>query len=405
MSSRAAIATLSEFFLHAHTQHMVFDLGRGTRNISNQTFFEWEQQQAPCANPRQNHAWFCIVFWNEKLSEQRFIWFIKLPLDENGLIISAALQQFLDIIAQALGKQLQHSANSQAQLPQNPYVFTPSQQQLALCNALIRKSLNIYNELGQHVVNYMQVPNLVVDDTAWAKLSVQEVADFVIHPGYVADENVLTNASSTKSSAGSNSNIDSQAIIAKNLQHYAPAVQTCILASLEAIEVNENLSNELIAFHKTCCSKQNSNMAALCLRAMSFAPHKLCINHIRNMINTQSVSPTSAGQSETSNQTKTTNIEQTTNNASALDLDTCVVIAGRYWQLLKDETLLSLFMRHVAVSDNSHQLFKGLYADLVKVPAIRDELLRFIRHPERSQAVSIAIGALFASTSTPKSVK
>mgnify|MGYP000170960803 CR=1 FL=1 len=143
-----AISTLSEFLLQAQTQYLVFDMGRGIRKIDNQVFFEWENQQEACAYPRQNHVWLCIVFWNEKLSHERYMWFVKLPLDEQGLIIPASRDQFLEIIVQALGKELEHSQDKQAELPENPFVFTPSQQQLADCNALISSSIDC--SLGKH---------------------------------------------------------------------------------------------------------------------------------------------------------------------------------------------------------------------------------------------------------------
>ena len=114
-TSASRINSLSEFLLQAHTQHLVFDMGRGLKPITNQLFFEWENQQSPCLYPRQDHAWFCIAFWNEKLSSERYIWFIKLPLDENGLMIQAARNQFLEIIIQALGKGLEHTQDENAQ--------------------------------------------------------------------------------------------------------------------------------------------------------------------------------------------------------------------------------------------------------------------------------------------------
>jgi hypothetical protein len=48
--------------------------------------------------------------------------------------------------------------------------------------------------------------------------------------------------------------------------------------------------------------------------------------------------------------------------------------------------------------DPSYGLFKGLYADLVKIPDTRNTMLSFIRKPERSPHVTRAIGALFSST-------
>jgi hypothetical protein len=377
MSLAASISTLSEFLLQAQTQHKVFDLGRGIRPISNQTFFEWENQLSPCAFPRQNHAWFCIAFWNKKLSEERFIWFIKLPLDENGLMISAALQQFLDIITQALGKELEHTQNSKAQLPENPYVFTPSQQQLADCNAHIKKSLGLETRNNTPALAYLHSPNAIQDPQAWAALSLQDIADFVIHPQpvYKTDQAF-------------------QLLIATNLNTYSAAVQNCLFASLESVEVGHILSQALVKFHR---SAAEPNLAALCLRAMSYKPQSLSVDYIAELINTENITHT-VEKSMCTDVIATCTIKENEKGVRKLDIETCVVIAGRYWRVLNNEKNLQAFMQNVALIDNSYTLFKGLYSDLVKIPEIRSAMLRFIRQTVRSNEVSKAIGALFAST-------
>ena len=197
----ASISTLSEFLLQAHTQHLVLDIGRGLRLINNQEFFEWENQQAPCRYPRRDNAWFCIAFWNEKLSSERYIWFIKLPLDENGLLMQAPRNQFLEIIVQALGKELEHSTDENAQLPENPYLFTPSQQQLADCNAHIKKHLQLHENSSQILLNYLSAPS--VQD--WQNIKLQDIANFVCM-----------------------SNSEQQVLIARNLSTYPHAVASSL---------------------------------------------------------------------------------------------------------------------------------------------------------------------------------
>lgn len=339
-----AISTLSEFLLQAQTQYLVFDLGRGIRKIDNQVFFEWENQQQACAYPRQNHVWLCIVFWNEKLSEERYIWFVKLPLDERGLIMQASRDQFLEIIVQALGKELEHSQDKQAELPENPFVFTPSQQQLADCNALIRLAMDNakHTPKNERTLQYLKAPTM----QDWQTLSVQDIADLVCF----ADKRI-------------------QALIAQQLQHYAVPVLSCLFASLENKVIEPSLNNALMAYHE---NTQDPTLASLCLRAMSFEPSDNCIEYINSIV--------------------------ISNNK--LSLDTCVVIAGRYWQLCTQERFLTEFMHKVAVIDETAEVFTSLYADLVKIPAIRPAMLAFIRNEKRSNAVANAIGQLFSTQIT-----
>jgi hypothetical protein len=408
MSSSASISTLSEFLLQAQTQYMLLDLGRGIRKINTQTFFDWEKQLAPCAFPRQDHGWFCVVFWNEKLSADQYIWFIKLPLDESGLIINAALSQFLEIIVQALGKQLEHTSNNQAQLPENPFVFTPSQQQLADCNAHIRKELALQSRVSSTSSKYLQAPNTLKDEQAWAALSLQDIADFAIYPsaavglaGQVKPRQAITTQAmptqAMPTQAMPTQKHATQTIIANNLHAYAPAVLSCLFASLESVELHESLAQALIDFHKRtasqplpenngCDALASSNaLRSLCLRAMSFKPLPLTIEYVTQIINSGGNNKPDAKAANDSHQSN-----------DPLDLETCVVIAGRYWSLLNHESRLQAFMHKVALLDNSYQLFKGLYSDLVKIPETRNTMLRFIRQPERSEEVSKAIGALFA---------
>ena len=345
MTQAKQINTLSEFLLQAQTQYIVFDLGRGIKPIDNQQFFDWENQLAPCAYPRQEHAWFCICFWNEKESQEQYIWYIKLPLDENGLLIQAARNQFLEIVVTALGSQLQHTSNEEAQLPENPFVFQPSQQQLADCNAHIHKALKQTRAGNNKVVQYMQAPS--VQD--WQILSVQDIADYV-------------------STSDSSDACPVQLTLAKHLMHLPVPMLSCLFASLECIKINDVLSKAIIAFYK---SSQEPVLRQLSLRALShFEPANISLaNHF---------------------------VEQLILRDEALDIETLVLIAGRYWHILNEESILLSYMDKVAAKDNSFALFLGIYADLVKVPSCRASMLGLLRNTKRSDLVSQGIGKLFS---------
>jgi hypothetical protein len=334
-----SINSLSEFLLQAHTQHLVFDMGRGLKPITNQLFFEWENQQSACFYPRQDHAWFCITFWNEKLSSERYIWFIKLPLDENGLVMPAARDQFLDIIVQALGKNLEHRQDENAQLPENPFVFVPSQQQLADCNAHIKKHLGLNEPTNSAITAYLSAPNV----QAWEHLKLQDIANFVC-----------------------NSTPEQQNMIASNIHIYPNAVANCLLASFEAIDLTDELINAIIALHKRL---EESALSTLCLRAISYQLTPVSSAYITELI------------------------KQT----SKLDVESLVVISGRYWAMLSDIELLLTYADKVASIDNDYSFFRAIFADLVKIPEIRQDMLALLRNTERSAQVAAAICSLFAA--------
>ncbi len=340
MTQSRDINTLSEFLLQAQTQYEVFDLGRGIRNLDKQRFFEWENQQRPAEFPRQDHAWFCIAFWNEKMSDERYIWFIKLPLDERGLVVQAARNQFLEIIISALGNKLEYREDSSAQLPENPFIFQPSQQQLADCNSHIKASLNIPASDLAHVHAYIQAPMI----GNWQSLSVQNISDYLI----LNHGNV------------------SQSLISKSLTLFATPVLNCIFSTLESLELENDLANAIIDFRETT---DDPNLSSLALRAMSHSPNQAVQEYVAELVKT----------------------------SNALDLETLVVISGRFWQVLSSQDLCNAFMHKAAEIDPSFKVFNALFSDLVKVPSCRNEMLTFLRNPERSDLVAEAIGHLVKS--------
>lgn len=367
MTQSRQISTISEFLLHAQTQFMVFDLGRGLRRIDNQQFFDWENQLAPCAYPRQDHAWFCISFWHSAASNtaqvqgakslnitEKYIWYIKLPLDENGLMIQASCNQFLEIVVTALGADLQHTENKDAQLPENPFIFQPSQQQLADCNAHIRKALQDTSRDNSKATHYMQAPS--VQD--WQSLSVQDIADYV-------------------SASNSHSDCATQSALALALIQLPHPVLNCVLASLEGIIVNSTLCQAIINFHR---NNHDAVLGSLCLRAISQTKDTTSI--VSNECEQHSI-----GQDY---------VKQLVLTQQHIDIETAVVIAGRFWQIFDDEECLLLYMHKVAKLDDSFALFTAIYADLVKVPQCRNYMLALLRNSKRSERAAQGIGKLFA---------
>ena len=68
--SANSINSISEFLLHAGTEYKVFDMGRRLTQLDAQSFLDIENGSAYAPYPRQQHAWFGIVFWNKQASTQ-----------------------------------------------------------------------------------------------------------------------------------------------------------------------------------------------------------------------------------------------------------------------------------------------------------------------------------------------
>ena len=72
-----------------------------------------------------------------------------------------------------------------------------------------------------------------------------------------------------------------------------------------------------------------------------------------------------------------------------------LAIAGRLWPDLKEPSLLGLFLEQLALQPT--QFFNQVFAELVTLPALRDDMLARLRDPARSDALGQAIGRLFAA--------
>lgn len=334
-----SIASISEFLVHAGTDFRIVDLGRGVDLLETQQFLEIENATMPAPRPRQQHAWFGIVFWNKQASAQHYIWFIKLPLDEQGLVMSAGRNHFLQIVVEALGSSLADDSDKAETLPDNPYSFVPPQTQMAQFHAVIKTSLGLPpSQDAAQVRAYLLEPN----QHNWQALSVQGIAD-VCATGM---DNELVDA------------------ILSNYPMYAPALRHTLLGAMEAVSLPDVLLNYLTA---------------------DIRDEEL--THVLRGISENEPSPVIA---------KTLN--SVLQKPERISLDVLSIIAARHYMQL-DGPLLQAYFEAVAAFDeaNSHNfsVFSGLFSDLVQIPLLRPRVLALLRSENRSDALSRAIGHLF----------
>ena len=338
------IASISEFLLQAGTEYRVFDFGRGIRPLAEQQFLDIENGELPAPFPRQQHMWLGIVYWNKHLSSQVYIWFIKLPLDEQGRLVDASRQHFIELVVTALSEaksQGKDDLEQASQIQQNPYIFTPNQQQLADFNAIVRVVTNQAVTSDYHKAkNYLETPKLL----DWQQVSVQGLAD-CIHFG--TEEELL--------------------LYTQNMTEDYPAkVQQHILCSLENRVISDVVTAqvmEYINWHD--CYAPLSKWA---LRAFA----------------------------QTSNDKERQRVLNKILKLEKLDVDLLTIIAGRHWQGLNEKNMM-LLLEHAAKTDSDQytDFFASFFADLAQLPDTREIALKALRNPNRSVTLAQAIGALF----------
>ncbi|NVK54005.1 MAG: DUF3549 family protein [Alteromonadaceae bacterium] len=344
MNSKS-IHSLSEFLLHAGTDYRIFDLGRGVFPVRSQDFLDIENGKAcpPC--PRQQHAWYAVVFWQTQHQAQRYIWFVKFPLDEQGLLIQASRNHFLQIIVDALGNQIAGEQGSD-DLPDNPYTFVPSQQLMAQFSAIARHTLNDpKSEALEQAKQYLQSPAII----DWQKLPVQAIADLAVG----IDESQAAH------------------IINHFGQFSAPFLDT-LFSSLESVSLPHNLNTFFIEqlLESAADASQQAKTLGL-LRALSTPEFNPEINQAINTLFDKITKP---------------------------DMDLLSVIAGRHDAQL-DTLAAQRFLEAAAIADAQgafqHELFIGLFTDLVQIPRLRRTLLTLARAHQNNPVMQAPLSALF----------
>lgn len=336
------IATISEFLLQAGTDYRVFDMGRSIRKISSQQFLDIENGLSKPQFPRAQHIWLGIVFWNKALSQQHYIWFVKLPLDEQGLVIPASRNHFLSIIIDALGQQLEQAESKNAQLPENPYSFLPNQHQLADFTSISKSQLNLGQSDYYDIASaYIKLPSAI----KWQDVPIQGIADFASLYGQVKTE----------------------AVLVEQFESLDEPVKFALLTSLEnqpvGIKFAEVIQTYLLSNPQHSIIWQHG-LRALCQSSCNGLVVKL--------------------------------IHCTLNTELAKEQNLLAVISGRLWHHMVNADLLNAYMHKVAIADPSSVLFASIYRDLVQIPGLRSHLLAMLRSPDKSVELTSAIGKLFS---------
>ncbi|QYK02511.1 DUF3549 family protein [Shewanella psychrotolerans] len=332
------ITTLTQFLTTANTQFEIYDLGRRVQHIDRITFSQIEQLTTPYPSPIQGHAQFAVVFWDA--SEQHYIWFLKLPLDERGLLSPAPRTQFIRMVLEALGSDPSQpmSEAQQDRLANHPFAFKPAAEKLALFNALVRKQLGKAAS-PQYEFAYQYLSGQL-ESNRWQDVGLQGIADICAR----ADE------------------LDHNAHIEHAFDNCAIEVQIALCQQLEHLSISPELAERLLEKLYAAPSEHKLYF----MRALASQPQysKKAIQYLAQ-INT-------------------------------LDIEALITIAGRNWTALKDDQTRTLYLDALA-KQNQH-FFNQIFADIVAIPAIRTELLIELRNPNRSAALSTAIGGLFKVT-------
>ena len=346
------IDTISQLLHTSNSQFRLYDVGRKIEKISKEHFEKIELNQMPYPTPAQGHACIAIVFWQKK-SPQPFLWLLKLPLDERGLLNQGARNHFIAIIVEALGEDLTQSVNKEQEelLKNNPYLYTPAQYKLAALNSKIKLELKqAPSEYLSPFISYITGDN---GWDNWQAVGVQGITDFAVR---IREETLKEKHSD---------------LLVNALPHLPSEVLLPLCGALENETFSVDLINALLNLFKeelrsSAKTEVNVQLQQHLLRSLaSNCKHVHVEQLVSELLQQQYVSS-----------------------------ELLITLSGRCWLALAKREQLMAFFEHLVSSDDQ-ALFNSIFKDLVSIPVIRPIVFECMRAPERSAALSKAIGKLF----------
>jgi len=342
------INTLSEFLNKSQSQYRVFDMGRRVQKLSSDTFADFEDAKVPYPYPLQQHAWIAILFWNKQQSNQHYIWFLKLPLDERGLLEQASRSQFLELVISALGKSMEKQPNKEQQsaLDHNPIIFKPSEQKLAAFNSLVGHTMKRpASTYMTDAFDYLKDQNKFKQ---WQDIGYQGLSDIASRIDDPMFSQVIVDALP---------NLPSQTFCA-------------LCCCLEHNQINTPIANVLLAILKSSIADGDISRTIHSARALS---------HAKGVgFQQQAVTALLAS------------------DLIKREVDIVVIIAARYWQTIDSIDCAVAILEALSVLNVEQDIFNQVFGDLVAVPSARIHMLSALRYPQRSEALAGHIASLIA---------
>lgn len=331
---------LVDFLERSGARYRAFDLGSQLRNLSKEQFARFDQGQA-YPYPHLSHAWLILLLWNPEQREQHSIWFMKLPLDEQGGLPAAVMTDVLDRLYRSLATT--DPKERQRLLTDHPYQFTPPDNKMAALHARASRILG-----APPSAFYADAQRLLTKEGTpedWANVGLQGLFD-VLERRNPADEQALT----------------------RQLPQLPEFVRSEVLNALEHHQPGVALTERIIEL-----GQQNQDVATrvASLRALSLSQARgLVESYVSDSL-----------------------------NQFPDELDVVLAVLSRHPGLLANTDLALVALDRLAVladSDGFNRVVQGLALQ----PGLSGLILQALRHPHRSEALARAIGALIHSTRT-----
>jgi len=332
------------------------NMGRGIRSINSELFDSIEACHTPYPWPLAYQAWFALIVWEpntkKEPSQQHTIWFFKLPLDEQGLIIPQARDMLIKELLVMLGilssKQANEATEEQSQ--SSLYTFDPDDEQKAAIHAKVSKILaEPPSAWYQAVHTYLSNKS---SDIAWTSLGLQGFAD------------IAERTSEKKISS----------LLASTISWIDAPVFEALCSFLKNKKISTHLASAITARIQqalTNTSEETLPASFFCTGIAASAQAETTESFIKCI---HAVLTSQAG-----------------------DQPTVLQSIGLYcWTALKQDELMKVYLDKLASLTDGQAVFNQQVADLMFVPDMRPLILAQFRNPERSEKLGISIGGFMS---------
>ncbi len=329
-----------------------YDLGRRIQKITRNDFEKFEQQQLAYPFPLQQQAWFAILLTQKQsnlkeVQSEPIIWFLRFPLDETGRLVLASRDYFLHRLLEAnlsnhtITSEKSEQNVSDAALKDNPHVFKPRDDKLAIFHAIVTQSLKTpASRFYAHAKNYFS------GEQGWDQWN------FVGFQG-IADLAVRFNEE------------DNAQVIANAIPHLPEQPLEALCQCLENLPIPLNISTALqhrLEQELALPAPGNTTLSFIC-RAVSLSESKTTINNVYQIV---------------------------LSSDAANSPEVLSAFAARCWPWLSDQANAKLYLKALGNADQA--TFNACITDLFYLPGMRDNLLSVIRDPNRPDKLAEKFG-------------
>lgn len=166
--------SLKGFFDMTDANYQLFDLGVQVRMLPPNSLAAIDQGEK-YPHPHLGYAWLAILVWNDERIEQNSLWFLKLPLDEMGIVSAPAHNGLVRRLYQAL--QNTNEKERQRLLTEHPFQFKPDAVKMAALHARATQLLNLpasmyFDDAKDYYLNEST-------PLSWQNIGLQGIADLV----------------------------------------------------------------------------------------------------------------------------------------------------------------------------------------------------------------------------------